>query len=134
MRDKRFKLKGIQKKVAEKMAKSKRTIPHVTTIREVRMDKVIETREKMEKIFTYKSEHISYLSFIIMAVINSIKKYPIMNSSFDESENEIIIKNDINIGLAVAVEDKLVVPIIKNANCMDMVKLNFKINDLAQKS
>jgi len=70
------------------------------------------------------------MAFIIKAVVEALKEYSIINSSMDNLNNEIIIKHDINIGLAMAVKDKLLVPVIKNIDQMGFIDLIRKINDL----
>jgi pyruvate dehydrogenase E2 component (dihydrolipoamide acetyltransferase) len=128
----RIKLRGIQKKIAEKMVKSKTTIPHVTTIREVRMDTVVRDRERIKALLGNKN--VSYLAFITKAATDSLKDFPLVNSSFDEIESEIIIKKDVNIGLAVSVDDKLLVPVVKKADCLSFVEIIVKINELINKT
>ena len=128
MQEKRIKLTGIQRIIAQKMLKSKQTIPHITTIREVRMDQIIKLRENIKN--KLKDERVSYIAFILKAVTEALKEYPIINSSLDNLNNEIIIKRDINIGLAIAVKDKLLVPVIKNIGQMEFIDLIRKINNL----
>lgn len=115
------------------MSDSKRIIPHVTTIREIRMDSVSETRQKINKYLESEVGKLSFMPFIIKAVADAIKEFPIINSSFDEENNEIIFKDNINIGFAVSVGDKLLVPVVKNVENLGFIKLAKSVNEIINK-
>jgi pyruvate dehydrogenase E2 component (dihydrolipoamide acetyltransferase) len=132
LQEKRIKLRGIQKIIARKMAKSKQTIPHVTTIREVNLDQIVDVRERLKSRFS--DRHITYMPFIIKAVAEALKAYPIINSSLDDSTDEIIIKGDINIGFAIAVGDNLLVPVIRNVEELDFMDIVEKMDELIKRS
>jgi len=106
--ERREKLKGIQRIIAQRMVKSKNTIPHVTTIREVRMERVVEKKELLNK---EADKKVTFIPFIIKAVVEGIKKHPVINASLQEEE--IVYYNNINIGIAVTVANKLLVPVFK---------------------
>lgn len=133
MSEQRIKLNAIQQKIARKMSQSKNIIPHVTTIKEIRMDKVISLREEMKNNFVGKIKKLSFMPFILKAVADTIMDYPIINSSYNEKENELIIKNDINLGFAVSVGDNLLVPVIKNVETLSFIELVNSVNDITQK-
>lgn len=134
MTERRIKLNLVQRKIAQKMSESKRIIPHVTTIREIRMDTVSQTRQKFNKDWESKVGKLSFMPFIMKAVADAIKEFPIINSSFDEDNNDIIIKEDINLGFAVAVGDKLLVPVVKNVENMSFIELAKNVNEIINKS
>jgi len=131
--ERRIKLNLIQRKIAQKMSESKRIIPHVTTIREIRMDAISQTREKLKKHLESEIGKLSFMPFIMKAVADAIKEFPIINSSFDEDNNEIIIKEQINLGFAVAVGDQLLVPVVKNVENMSFIELAKIVNELTEK-
>jgi len=107
-------LKGIRKAIAKKMVQSKNYIPHVTVMDELDAYNLVVLRENLKKEFS--DVKITYLPFIIKAVIFALKKYPILNSSIDEEKEEIIVKYYYNIGIATATEKGLYVPVLKDAD------------------
>jgi pyruvate/2-oxoglutarate dehydrogenase complex dihydrolipoamide acyltransferase (E2) component len=112
MMEQRVKLKGVQRRVAEHITKSAFTIPHVTTIREVRMQKVNEVKKALAGEFG----KLSTMPFIIKSVASSLLQHPLFNASFDGSD--IILYDSINIGIAVSVENDLYVPVLREVQSM----------------
>ncbi len=126
-------LSHMRKIIAERMIESKRTIPHVTTTFEVDMTEVRRYRERVkEDILRREGVRITFLPFIVLATVSALKKYPILNSSW--SEKGIVIKGYINIGIAVALEDGLVVPVIKEADKKDLISIASDIHDLSTRA
>lgn len=118
----RFKLKGIRKAVADKMAESTRDIPHVTLTSEVDMTHIIEIRQSLLPIIEKQNGfRVSYTEILIKAAAQTLEVYPRVNASL--MNDEIILNQEINIGLAVAVEDGLIVPSIKEANKKGLAEL-----------
>jgi len=123
----------MRKSIAEHMVRSKRTSPHVTSVIEVDMTDIVKFREKIKEEFREKEGiGITFLPFIIIATIEGLKQFPILNSSW--SDEGIIVKKYINIGVAVAVEDGLVVPVIKNADEKSLLGLTRELHDMAEKA
>ncbi|MBI2675555.1 MAG: 2-oxo acid dehydrogenase subunit E2 [Candidatus Aenigmarchaeota archaeon] len=130
----RVPLKGIRKSVALNMVKSKFTIPHVTHTEEADVTHLVEIRESLKELAREHGIHLTYLPFIIKAIIEGLKKYPYMNSTLDEQESEIILKKYYNIGLAVDVEGGLIVPVIKIADSKSIFELAKEIEIMANKA
>ncbi len=118
-----------RKIIADRMAQSKRTIPHVTTVFEIDMTKVVRHRELNKDSMRREGIHLTYLPFITLATARALKEYPILNSSW--SEEGVVQKNFINIGIAVSLEDGLIVPVIKDADKKDLLQLARDIQDIA---
>ena len=133
MQQQSFKLTGIQKKVAENLTKSKNKIPHGTTIREINMDNILKSRSKMNK-KRNNASNISIVTFIIKSVINAMNKYPIFNSIYDEKQKEVIIKGKINIGIATAMGQNLVVPVIKDIENLSLEEIDKKVKLLRERA
>jgi len=123
----------IRKKIAEHMVYTVHTSPHVGLFIEVDMSNIVKIREKNRNSF-YQREGIklTYLPFISDAVIITLKVYHYVNASI-ENEN-ILIKNYINLGIAVATEQGLIVPVIKNAENINVAGISKAINDLATRA
>ncbi|KKM98387.1 hypothetical protein LCGC14_1158480 [marine sediment metagenome] len=121
-----------RKIIAKRMSESKRTAAHVTTTFEVDMSKIVKFREEQKEAFL-KNEKVklTYLPFVILNTARALKRHPIFNSSW--SEEGIIVKKHINIGIAVSLEDGLIVPVIKDADKKTLVELAKTSQDLAQR-
>ncbi len=121
----------MRKLIAKHMVDSKHTSPHVTSFTEADVTNLVLWREKVKKDFEKReNEKITFTPLFIEAVVKCIKKYPILSSSIDG--DRIIIKKDINIGMATALPSgNLIVPVIKNADQLNLVGLTRQVNQLA---
>jgi len=129
----RFKLKGIRKAVADKMTESTRNIPHVTLTSEVDMTHIIELRESLLPIIEKQNGfRVSYTEILMKAAAQTLEAYPRVNASL--MNDEIVLNQEINIGLAVAVEDGLIVPSIKKANKKGLAELTQSSKLMSQKA
>lgn len=123
----------MRQKIAEHMVASKRTSPHVTTIHRVDVTNLVKVREKSKKAFAEKyGFNLTYLSFVTRAVVTALQHYPILNASIEG--NNILYHGDINMGIAVALDGGLIVPVIKHADEMNVVGLQRSIVDLANRA
>ncbi len=121
----------MRKLIADHMVRSKATSPHVTSFTEADVTNLVKWREKNKKNFESKyGEKITFTPIFIEAVVNSIKKFPMINASVDG--DRIIIKKNINIGMATALPSgNLIVPVIKNAEVKNLLGLTKDVNALA---
>ncbi len=123
-------MSNVLKKMAEHMVKSVQTSPHVSAIHEVDMTEVAKHRSAhAATIAREEGFKLTFMPYIVAAVVSAIKKYPLINSSIDG--DKIIRKNYVNLGIAVASDSGLIVPIIKNAEEKSFIGLARAINDLA---
>jgi len=118
----------MRKMIADHMVKSKATSPHVTSFTEADVTNIVNWRNKIKTPFEKKyGEKITFTPIFIEAIVNSIKKYPMINCSLDG--NNIILKKDINIGMAAALPTgNLIVPVIKNADTKNLYGLTKEVN------
>ena len=120
--------------IAEHMVRSKRTSPHATTVVEVDMTNIAKWLEKNKEDFKKREGYsISYVPFVMKAVCEGIRKFPLMNSSWTE-DNKIIIKKRINLGIAVATGVGLVVPTVYDADQLTIAGLSKQVNAVAQRA
>ncbi len=121
----------MRKLIADHMVKSKQTSPHVTSFSEADVTNLVQWRDKMKKEFEKREgTKITFTPLFIEAIAKCIKKYPLINSSVDG--DRIIVKKDINIGMATALPSgNLIVPVIKNADQLNLVGLTKQVNNLA---
>ena len=125
----------MRKLIAEHMVMSKRVSPHVTSFVEADVTGLVMWREKVKKEFEKKEgEKLTYTPLLIEAIVRAIKDFPMINVSLT-NDNKIIVKKDINIGMAAALPSgNLIVPVIKNADRYNLVGLTKAVNDLANRA
>ncbi len=121
----------MRKLIADHMVRSKATSPHVTSFTEADVTNLVKWRDRNKKAFETKyGEKITFTPIFIEAIVNCIKKYPMINASVDG--DKIIIKKDINIGMATALPSgNLIVPVIKNSDTKNLLGLTKDVNSLA---
>lgn len=124
-------LKGIRKRISEAMAHSTRTAAHFTFVEEVDMTEVVKLRKANKDEAARMGVKLTFLPFIIKAVIPALKEFPYLNSSLDDEREEILLKGDYNIGIATDTDNGLMVPNIKNADRKSIFELAKEIEELA---
>jgi pyruvate/2-oxoglutarate dehydrogenase complex dihydrolipoamide acyltransferase (E2) component len=126
-------LNGMRKAIADHMVMSKRTSPHVTTVFEVDLSKVVAHRQANKSAFERDGANLTFTPYFAMATTAALKKYPLVNSSW--SESGIVLHRTVNLGIAVSLGvDGLIVPVIKNADSLNLLGLARTINDLAERA
>jgi len=124
----------IRKSIAKNMLRSKQNTAHMTLFEEPEVSALVEARARYRE--EYKKEDISltYLPFIIKAVVAALKRHPELNSEMDFEKGNIIYKNYYNIGIAVSTADGLVVPVIRNADRLTVKELSRAVAEIAVKA
>jgi len=123
----------MRKKIAEHMITSRRTSAHVSTVYEIDMAKIARLRDENREAFLERTgTKLTFMPFIFKAVTDAIRKFPIFNSQV--SGDQIIYKRDINLGMAVALDWGLIVPVIKRADDLSISGLARAANDLADRA
>ena len=114
------------------MILSKQTSAHVTTVFEVDFTNVEKLRRQYKDGYAERGTKLTYMPFIVQAVVAGLREWPIINASMDESN--IIYHRDYNIGIAVALDWGLIVPVVKNADEKNILGLSKAINDLGERA
>lgn len=128
-----IKVSGVRKEIAKRMVQSKTEIPHAWLMMEVDATNMVNLRNKHKASFKEKEGYnLTFFSFFVKAVSEVLKDYPILNSSWDG--DTITVHDDINLSIAVANEDKLFVPVIKNADERSLTGIAKSISTLANKA
>jgi 2-oxoglutarate dehydrogenase E2 component (dihydrolipoamide succinyltransferase) len=125
-------LTPMRRSIADHMARSKRSAPHVTTVHEVDMGNLIAARERLKDSFAARGINLTYTAFIANAVAAALRDHPMLNSSWEEEG--IRVHREINLGIAVAIPQGLIVPVIRNADEKSLQGLAREINDLAERA
>ncbi|MDQ3420120.1 MAG: 2-oxo acid dehydrogenase subunit E2 [Acidobacteriota bacterium] len=119
----------MRKKIAEHMVMSAHTSPHVYSVYEVNFGKITQLRDKHKGAYEAAGAKLTFTGFIAKAIVDALRQFPMVNASID-GEN-IVYKKDINLGIAVALDNGLIVPVIRNADEKNLLGLSRGINDLA---
>jgi 2-oxoisovalerate dehydrogenase E2 component (dihydrolipoyl transacylase) len=126
-------LSGIRRAIANRMSASKREAPHAWTMVEVDVSGLAALREREKAAFAEREGiNLTYLPFIVRTVVESLREHPVLNSVWDE--DRIILRKRINVGVAVDLEDALIVPVITDADELNLVGLARKIDDLVRRA
>jgi pyruvate dehydrogenase E2 component (dihydrolipoamide acetyltransferase) len=122
----------MRKKIAEHMVMSAHTSPHVYSVYEVDFHRLSQLREKKKGDYERGGAKLTYTGLIAKVVVDALRAFPLVNASIDG--DNIVYKKDINLGIAVALEQGLIVPVIKNADEKNLVGLSRAIEDLAARA
>lgn len=126
-------LNTMRRAIAEHMVRSVQTSPHVTTVWEADCSRLVAHREAHKAAFEHDGARLTFTPYFIMAVVEALKNHPLVNSSW--SEDGIVLHRQVNIGVAVSLQGEgLIVPVIKNADSMNLLGLARAVNDLAERA
>lgn len=133
-RTRREKISKLRKTIAENMSISKTIIPHTTVMDEIVVSELVELRSAQKQMAMDKGIKLTYMPFIIKALTLTLKEYPIFNSSFDHTTDEVVYKNYMNVGIAVDTPDGLIVPNIKDADRKGIFVIASELAELKEKA
>ena len=126
-------LSQMRKGIAKKMTQVKQTVPHAYTVVEVDMTSVVKWREANNMAFKAREgASLSYVAVVVKAVTEILRKHPTLNSQF--ADDKIVLKQAMNIGIAVAVDNGLIVPVIANADQLSISGVNARIRDISSRA
>ena len=127
-------LPPIRLTIAKRMVENAVSIPHVTQFDDTDITALTDLRKKYAPAYEQKGTRLTLTSFALKAVANTLKKFPIFNSSLDETSNELVFKQYIHIGLAVDTEQGLLVPVIRDVDKKDLLQLSKDVQEFAEKA
>lgn len=130
----REKMSGIRKAIAKAMVNSKHTAPHVTLMDEVDVTKLVAHRKKFKEVAAEKGIKLTFLPYVVKALVSALREFPALNTSIDDAASEIIHKHYFNIGIAADTDKGLLVPVVKNADRKSVFSVSQEINELAGKA
>ena len=130
--EERIAVHGIRRRIAEKMHQSTTTAAHFTYVEEVDMTPLVHLRDRLKGKAEKHGVKLTYLSFMIRAVVAALKDHPTLNASLDDEKQEIVVKRYYNIGIATATDAGLVVPVIHDADRKNLYALAAEVERLAE--
>ena len=126
-------LSAMRRAIAEHMLRSVSTSPHVTTVFDVDLSRVAAHRQANKAVFERDGANLTYTPYFVAAIVAGLKKHPSVNASW--ADNAIRLHKAVNVGVAVALgEDGLIVPVIRNADALNLLGLARAINDLGERA
>jgi pyruvate dehydrogenase E2 component (dihydrolipoamide acetyltransferase) len=132
--EERVPMRGIRRKIAEKMQLSKHIIPHFSLMDEANVTALVELREGLKAKAEKSGVKVTYLPFLMKAMIATMREFPKFNASIDDAAEEIVYKKYFNIGFAADTDNGLVVPVIKNADQKSILEISKEIVELSGKA
>jgi pyruvate dehydrogenase E2 component (dihydrolipoamide acetyltransferase) len=132
--DERVAYRGIRRTIGKQMERSKYTAPHVTHHDEVDVTELVATRGDLKAVAEERGIKLTYMPFVIEAVVAALKEFPYLNSTLDEEAEEIVLRKEYNVGVAVGTDAGLMVPVVKNVDRKGMLQLSSEMNELVEKA
>ena len=125
-------LSPMRKKIAEHMVLSRRTSAHVHTVFDVDFSHVERIRRDRKEDYLTRGARLTYMGFIAKAVVDALRRHPVLNASLDG--DNVVLKKDVNLGIAVALDTGLIVPVVPNADEKNLLGLSRAIADVAERA
>jgi pyruvate dehydrogenase E2 component (dihydrolipoamide acetyltransferase) len=132
--EERVPFRGLRKKISEKMRLSKDRAAHFTYVEEADATELVALRNKAKEIAAKQGVKLTYLPFVMKAMVAALRQYPILNSSLDEEKGELIYKHYYNIGLSVQTDDGLTAPVVKDVGNKSVLEIARDIQNLVDKA
>jgi pyruvate dehydrogenase E2 component (dihydrolipoamide acetyltransferase) len=130
--DLRLPFRGLRKKIAENLVRSKHTAAHFTYVEEIDCTDLVILRQRANQRLQERGIKLSFLPFVIKATVAALQRFPQMNATLDEGAGEIVQRRAYHIGLATATEQGLIVPVVRDADRRSLVDLAQEIERLAE--
>src|SRR5512137_1100183 len=127
-------VRGLRRRIAEKMARSKRTAAHFTFVEQVDATELVAMKDRMARAAGAEGVRVTFLPFVLKATVAALRKFPQLNASFDEERGEIHQKHWYDLGIAAATDQGLTVPVVRHADRRSIVDLAREIERLGADS
>lgn len=124
--------RGMRRRIAEGMVKSNTTAVHYTYVEQIDVTKLVALREQAKKAAAAEGVQLSYLPFIVKAVLRALRKFPIVNAELDEANSRIILKKRYSIGIATATDQGLTVPVVHDADKLSLLDIAAEISRVSE--
>jgi pyruvate dehydrogenase E2 component (dihydrolipoamide acetyltransferase) len=132
--EERVPFKGLRKKISEKMRLSKDKAAHFTYVEEADATALVELRTQAKELAAKQGVKITYLPFVMKAMVAAAKQFPVLNASYDEATQELVYKKYFNIGISVQTDDGLTAPVIKNVESKSLLQIAKEIQEVVDRA
>ncbi|ELZ58356.1 MULTISPECIES: 2-oxo acid dehydrogenase subunit E2 [Halorubrum] len=126
--------RGVRRTIGKQMERSKFTAPHVTHHDTAEVDSLVEAREELKPTAEAEDVKLTYMPFVMKAIVAGLKRHPYLNSELREDDEEIVLKGEYNLGIAVATDAGLMVPVVESVDEKGLFELAEEVNDLAARA
>jgi pyruvate dehydrogenase E2 component (dihydrolipoamide acetyltransferase) len=130
--EERIPLRGLRKRIAENIARSKRTAAHFTFVEQADVTELVKVKHRMADAARAEGVRLTYLAFIVKAAVAALKRFPEMNASLDEERNEVVVKKWYDIGIASSTDLGLMVPVVRGADRLSLLDVAREIARIAR--
>ena len=131
--DERIPFRGVRRKIADNLLRSKQSAAHFTYVEECDVTELVALRARAKKRAAERGIKLSFLPFIIKAVVSGLKKFPIVNATLDTERDEIVLRKSYHVGVAAATDSGLIVPVLKNADRLSLFEIAGSLEPLAER-
>jgi pyruvate dehydrogenase E2 component (dihydrolipoamide acetyltransferase) len=132
--DERIPFAGIRRKIAQRMSRSKTTAAHFTFVDECDVTELKSLRERLQGPAAAQGVKLSFLPFVVKAVVTALKRHPILNTTLDEAASEIVFRKHFHIGIATATDAGLLVPVVRDADKKSLLGIASEIEHLSREA
>jgi len=132
--EERIPLRGMRKKIAEKMAQSKQTAAHFTVVDEADVTELVKLRTDSKEAAIGHGVKLTFLPFILKAVAIALKEFPMLNASLDEATQELVLKKYYNLGVAVSADAGLIVPVVRDVDKKSLFQIAREVDEVADRA
>jgi len=126
--------RGVRRTIGKQMERSKFTAPHVTHHDTAEVDSLVDAREDLKPTAEAEGVKLTYMPFVMKAIVAGLKRHPYLNSELREDDEEIVLKKEYNLGIAVATDAGLMVPVVEDVDEKGLFELAAEVNDLAARA
>ena len=132
--EERIPLRGLRKKIAEKMAQSKQTAAHFTVVDEADVTELVKLRADNKEAAIGHGVKLTFVPFILKAVAIALKEFPMLNASLDEATQELVLKKYYNLGVAVSADAGLIVPVVRDVDKKSLFQIAREVDEIAERA
>ncbi|HSD20974.1 MAG TPA: dihydrolipoamide acetyltransferase family protein [Anaeromyxobacter sp.] len=132
--DERVPLRGVRKRIAENMARSKRTAAHFTIVEQCDVTELARVKDRVAAAAREEGVKVTFLPFVVKAVVAALRKHPKLNATMDDEKGELVLHHRYDVGIASATDAGLVVPVLRGADRRSLVEVAREIERLAQEA
>jgi pyruvate dehydrogenase E2 component (dihydrolipoamide acetyltransferase)/2-oxoisovalerate dehydrogenase E2 component (dihydrolipoyl transacylase) len=127
----RIKFHGVRRKIADHLVESMHKVPHYTYVDECDVSELVRLRDGLKETLAKQGVRVTYLPFLVKAVVEALKEVPIVNASLDEEAGEVVLYDHYHVGVAVATPNGLIVPVVRDANRLPFIEVAREIERLS---
>ena len=132
--EERIPFRGLRRKIAEAMTRSKHTAAHFTYVDDLDVTELVKVRTAAKDALAADGVNVTYLPFVMKAIVAAMRQFPMMNAALDESTQELVVKHYFNFGIATDTQNGLIVPVIKDVDRKSITELARDLQDLAART